>query len=178
MMEKQETQTSQPIVQPEPLKTLFSWESPARTFKKRDKEFFRTIASLLILVVLILFFAQQFMLILAILATAFVAYVLNTVPPEMVKHEITTQGVVTVGHNYEWKNLKYFYFSKKHSSTILNVGTKQNFPSLLMLLIEEKDKEKIKEMLSKYLLYKENVPPNWLDQASSWLSEKIPLESK
>lgn len=176
-MEKQE-EITKPIVQQESLKTLFSWESPSRTFKKRDREFFRTIASLLILVVLILFFAQQFMLILAILSTAFLAYVLNTVPPETIKHEITTQGVVTAGHNYEWKNLKHFYFSQKYASTILNVGTKQNFPSLLMLLIDEKDKENVKQILSKYLMFKENVTLGWLDKASSWLSEKIPLESK
>jgi hypothetical protein len=177
-MEKQENQPIQPPVQLEPLKTLLTWTSPARPFKKRDKEFFRTIASLLILVVIILFFAQQFMLILAVLATAFLAYVLNTVPPEMVEHQITTQGVVTAGHSYEWKNLKHFFFSKKHNSDILNVATKQNFPSLLMLLIEEKDKDQIKEMLTKYLLYKENITPNWLDQASAWLAEKIPLEKK
>lgn len=177
-MEKQENPTVQAVVQAEPLRTLLAWESPARTFKKRDKEFFRTIASLLILVVLILFFAQQFMLILAILATTFLAYVLNTVPPDMIKHEITTQGVTTAGHSYEWKNLKHFYFSKKYNSTILNVATKQNFPSLLMLLINETDKENIKSILSKYLLFKEKVTPNWLDFASNWLSEKIPLESK
>jgi hypothetical protein len=177
-MDKPENQPVQPPVQLEPLRTLLTWTSPARPFKKRDKEFFRTIASLLILVVIILFFAQQFMLILAVLATAFLAYVLNTVPPENVEHQITTQGVVTAGHNYEWKNLKHFFFSKKHNSDILNVATKQNFPSLLMLLIEEKDKDQIKEMLKKYLLFKENVAPNWLDTASNWLSDKIPMENK
>ena len=175
-MEKTENPASSVVVQPEPLKTLLEWSSPARTFKARDKEFFRTIFSLLILVVVILFFAQQFMLILAIVATAFLAYVLNTVPPEVIPHKITTQGVVTAGHGYEWKQLKNFFFSEKWGAKILNVDTVNKFPGRLMLLLGTQDQNQTKEILSKYLLFKESAPITWLDRASSWLSAKVPLE--
>ncbi len=175
-MEKNEIQEKPIVVQPEPLKTLLEWSSLARSFKTRDREFFRTIFSLLILVVVILFFAQQFMLILAIVATAFLAYVLNTVPPEMISHKITTQGVATAGHCYDWKQLKSFFFSEKWGAKILNIDTVNKFPGRLMLLLGTIDQNQVKEILSKYLLYKEQASITWLDRASNWLSAKVPLE--
>lgn len=175
-METNENEVKQVVVQQEPLKTLIEWDAPGRTFKKRDKEFFRTIFSLLILVVIILFFAQQFMLILAIVATAFLAYVLNTVPPEMVHHKITTQGVVTAEHTHTWKELKSFFFSEKYGAKILNVDTVNKFPGRLMLLLGSLDQAQVKDAMSKYLIYKEKAPVTWLDKATSWLSEKVPLE--
>jgi hypothetical protein len=175
-MEKTENEVKPVVVQQEPLRTLIEWDAMARTFKKRDKEFFRTIFSLLILVVIILFFAQQFMLILAIVATAFLAYVLNTVPPEMVHHKITTQGLVTAEHAHAWKELKSFFFSEKYGAKILNVDTVNKFPGRLMLLLGDQDQAQMKEIMSKYLLYKERAPVTWLDRASSWLSAKVPLE--
>lgn len=175
-MEKMEANAQPIVVQPEPLKTLLEWSSPARTFKARDKEFFRTIASLLILIVVILFFAQQFMLILAIVATAFLAYVLNTVPPDTISHKITTQGIVTAAHSHSWKELKNFFFSEKYGQKVLNIDTTAKFPGRLMLLLGSQDQNQIKEILSKYLLYKETPPITWLDRASAWLSEKVPLE--
>jgi hypothetical protein len=176
MMENIENSVKPVVVQQEPLRTLVEWDAMARTFKKRDKEFFRTIFSLLILVVIILFFAQQFMLILAIIATAFLAYVLNTVPPEMVHHKITTQGVVTAEHAHPWKELKSFFFSEKHGEKILNVDTVAKFPGRLMLLFRNQDQGQMKDIMSKYLLFKEQAPVMWLDRASSWLSAKVPLE--
>ncbi len=177
-MEKTENDVKPVVVQQEPLRTLVEWDAPARTFKARDKEFFRTIFSLLILVVIILFFAQQFMLILAIIATAFLAYVLNTVPPGMVHHKITTQGVVSAEHASQWKELKNFFFSEKYGQKILNIDTTSAFPGRLMLLLGDQDSENVKQILSKYLMYKEKAPVTWFDKATSWLSEKVPLEKK
>lgn len=177
-MEQTKNQTQPVVVQPEPLRTLIEWDAPARPFKARDREFFRTIASLLILIVVILFFAQQFMLILAIIATAFLAYVLNTVPPEMVNHKITTQGVSAGDHSYDWKQLKGFFFSEKHGAKILNVDTVNKFPGRLMLLLGNQSEDAVKQILSKYLIFRESVPLTWLDRASSWLSQKVPLEKR
>ncbi len=190
-MEKNNIEEKPIVIQPEQLRTLIEWDAPARPFKARDREFFRTIASLLILIAVILFFAQQFMLILAIIATAFLAYVLNTVPPGDVHHKITTQGITTQNapglglgvlasstYSYEWKKLKSFFFSEKHGAKILNVDTVNKFPGRLMLLLGLQNQDEVKQIISKYLLYKEQAPISWLDKASSWLSQKIPLENE
>ncbi|MFH1289766.1 MAG: hypothetical protein ABIH88_03565, partial [Patescibacteria group bacterium] len=61
------------------LKTLLSWKAPSRVFKRRDKDYFTTLGSIVFLVIIILFFLKEWFLILAIIAFAFVTYVLATV---------------------------------------------------------------------------------------------------
>lgn len=164
------------VVQQEPLKVLFTWTAPERVFKKRDPEFFRTIFTLLILIVIILLFAQMFILVLAIIATAFLAYALNTVPPQEVQHQITTQGIIIAGYTYEWKVMRGFFFTSKDDYVILNIDLLNKFPGRLLLIIQAKDKELITQILSHYISFQANMKETWLDQASRWLSEKVPLE--
>jgi len=155
---------------------LISWRSPSRPFKKREKEFFTTIGAIVFLLAVILVFIKEFLLIGAILALAFVAYVLATVPPEEVEHKITTHGLESAGHFYKWEELVSFWFWEKWGQPVLLVQTKLRFPGRLVLLIGGQDKEKIKDALLKYLNFKEKPEKNWMDDAAKWLAEKVPLE--
>src|SRR3989344_2709996 len=163
---------------PEQEETLLTWKSPSRPFKKREKEFFTTIAAIVFLLAVILVFVKEFLLIGAIIALSFVAYVLATIPPEVVEHRISTLGIDSVNHFYKWEELVSFWFSERWSQPILMVQTKLRFPGRLVILFEEKDKEKIKTELSKYLNFKEKPEKNWMDDVAKWLGEKVPLENK
>ncbi len=163
---------------PEQEETLLTWKSPSRPFKKREKEFFTTIAAIVFLLAVILVFVKEFLLIGAIVSLAFVAYVLATIPPEIVEHRITTLGIESAGHFYKWDQLIDFWFGKKWEQEILYIASKLKFPGRLVILIEEKEKEKIKTELSKYLTFKEKPVVSWMDNAGKWLGEKVPLENK
>ncbi|MFH0863754.1 MAG: hypothetical protein V1858_01530 [Candidatus Gottesmanbacteria bacterium] len=163
---------------PEQEQLLLSWKSPSRPFKKREKEFFRTIGAIVFLLAVILIFIKEFLLIGAIIALAFVAYVLATVPPEEVEHQITTNGIDSTGHFYKWEELINFWFGNKWGLPILYVQTKTRFPGRLVILTSGQDQTKIKEILIKYLTFKEKPEKNWMDDAAKWLGEKVPLESK
>src|SRR3989344_2790499 len=78
--------------EPKEIKTLLNWRSPSRPFKKRSRDYFTTIAAIVFLIGVILLFIKEFLLIGVILALMFVSYVLATVPPEEVEHEISTEG--------------------------------------------------------------------------------------
>jgi hypothetical protein len=162
---------------PPPAKDLLEWESPARPFKKRDREYFTTIGAIVFLLTIILFFLKEWLLIGAIIAFAFLAYVLASIPPEKVRHKITTRGIITAGKMYKWPTLSRFWFSKKWGSDILNIETLFTMPGRLALLLDGQSKEKVKSTVEKYLV-QDKPPATTLDKAGNWLTKKFPLEEK
>ncbi|MFH0942668.1 MAG: DUF5673 domain-containing protein [Candidatus Beckwithbacteria bacterium] len=169
-------------VKPEPekpveLKTLLKWEAAVRPFKKRDREYYTTIAAIVFLLAVILLFLKEWLLIAVLIALMFVAYVLATVTPEKTEHEITTSGVVTGDKIYPWKELKRFWFSEKWKEVILNIETNLKFPGRLMMLLGGADKNKVKELLQKQVQFEE-PEKTFMDRSAKWLSDKIPLEKE
>lgn len=160
---------------PPPAKDLLEWEAPARPFKKRDKEYFTTIGAIVFLLTIILFFLKEWLLIGAIIAFAFLAYVLASIPPEKVRHKITSRGIITAGRMYKWLTLSRFWFSEKWGSKILNIETLFTVPSRLALLLGDQDEKKVKEIIEKYLV-EDKPPATFLDKAGNWLVKKFPLE--
>ena len=71
---------------------MLSWEATVRPFKKRDREYYSTIAAIVFLLAVILLFLKEWLLIAVMVALMFVAYVLATVVPEKTTHEINTRG--------------------------------------------------------------------------------------
>src|SRR3989344_2899236 len=162
-------------VLPVELKTLLKWIAPVRPFKKRDREYYTTIAAIVFLLAVILLFLKEWLLIAVMVALMFVAYVLATVAPESVEHEINTRGIMTGGKLYKWEDMLRFWFTKKWSETILHLDTKLKFPGRLMLLLGDQDEAAVREIVGKRVQYE--VPEKtFMDRSAQWLSAKIPLE--
>ncbi len=153
---------------------FLSWSSPSRLFKKRDAEFYKTIGAIVFLLTIILIFASEFVLVLAMLSIVFLVYVLSTVPPENVEHRITNLGIESAGHYYRWEELMEFWFDRQWGQMLL-VLTPHIGPRIVILGNEEQ-KEKIRTLLAKHIPYREVPERTWMDNASSWLSQKVPLE--
>jgi hypothetical protein len=150
------------------------WKSPSRLFKKRDKEFFRNVGAIVFFILVILFFAKEFPLILAVLSITFLVYVFSTVPPEDIGHSLSTLGIETGGHFYKWDSLTEFWFETQWDQTMV-VVVPQTGPRIMMLL-GDIEKEKVKDVLGRFLRYREEPPKNLVDSAATWLSQKVPLE--
>jgi len=173
---KKRTLTTKPkAVKPVELKTLLKWQAPMRPFKKKDKEYFTTIAAIVFLLTVILLFLKEWLLIAVIIALMFVTYVLATVEPESVDHELTTRGVVTGGKLYKWEALRRFWFSKKWNDTLLHIDTNLQFPGRLMMLTGNQTEKKLKEVLQKKVQF-EQPEETFMDRSAQWLQEKVPLE--
>lgn len=155
---------------------LLDWEAPSRPFIRRSKEFYRTVGSIAFLFVVILFFIQEYLLIFAILSVLFVVYVLSTVPPDKVHNQITTLGISTADHFHKWDEMHAFWFDEKYGSRMVVVRLVMGFPTHLALLISPTQEAEIKRILSQKLPFQEKPERTFLDNAASWLSEKIPLE--
>lgn len=152
------------------VKTLYSWESAAHVFIPRGKKWITYVILLTGLIIVVLLFIREFFIIAPVLAIAFLAYVLASVPPVNIKHRITTQGVISDKHDYLWGEIYDFWFTEKHNHTILNMDLQSGFPSVAILIIDSKDKEKIKSILLRYLPFREEHQTGWLENLGDQLS--------
>lgn len=156
-------------------RTLHQWKAPARTFRKRSNEYFTTIGAIVLLVCIILLFIREFLLMMVVIAFSFLAYVLASVEPDDVEVSITSRGFRVDGKFYRWDVLGRYWFSKDADKDLLTVETFLNFPRQLIFVIDKKDQNKIRDLLSPYVLH-EKPEDSFVDKASSWLKEKMPLE--
>jgi len=157
-------------------RVLFSWEASARPFKKRNREFFTTVAIIVFLICLILIFAGQWFLVAAILSLTFLIYVLSTVSPETVKNEIKESGVKNAGNFYKWDDLSRFWFEDRYGERVLMIETNKGVFSLMALVLVGVDEEKIKKFLKDKIKFRAVVEKNSLDHASEWIGKRITFE--
>lgn len=158
-------------------KTLFEWTAPERAFKKRDKDFWITAVSILVLFSVVLAFIQEFYLIVALVSVLFLYYVLSTVPPQNIKYKITNRGVNFGDSKYSWKILLRFWFRKSLDTELLEFETNLRIPRQISLVINQADKDQIKQVVLKKLPLVESSP-NFVDKLSKWWVEKMPWEKR
>ncbi len=152
------------------VKSLFRWQSFSRPYTKRSAKWFIYTFLLVATILLILLFVREFFIIAPVLALAFVAYILATVPPELVENEITTQGINTANHSYLWDELDDFWIIEKDGFTVLYIDTLVRWPRRLIVLINTQDKEKVKEILARYIPYRQLPKTTWVDSFADTLS--------
>lgn len=151
-----------------------AWSSPSRLFKKRDREFFVNILAIVFLLSVILVFIREFVLIAAVLSIVFLIYVLSTVPPEEIKHRITSLGIESGGHFYRWEECADFWFEEQWGQHIMVLRLYMS-PRLTILLADQ-HREKIRDYIAKHIPFREEPDRTWVDNAARWITEKIPLE--
>lgn len=156
---------------------LFEWEAPERVYKTRDKDFWITSVAILVIVSVIFFLIKEFLLIMALGSVLFLFYAMSTVPPEKIKNKITNRGVYFGEAMYPWEQLVRFWFKKSLGIETVLFETNLRFPAQIALVVEEKDKEKIKDLVLKKIPLIESSP-NFVDKANKWFGERLPLENR
>jgi hypothetical protein len=150
------------------------WTAPSRLFKKRDKEFFTNIGAIVFLLIVILIFAREYMFILAVLSVVFFIYVMSTVPPEEIKNKITNLGLESAGHFYRWELLGDFWFEERWNQGFMVV--RPIYGAQIIILLGNVNKDKVKELIGDRIPFREEPQKNWVDNAATWLTKKVPLE--
>jgi len=160
---------------PIPEETVVEWKASSRPFKKRNRQFYTTVGLITILISAILFLAGQFLPIAVVIAVAFLGYVLSSVPPETIINKITTYGIRSDTDLYYWEELGRFWFETRYDQKMVHIETAR-FPGRIALLLENIPEQEMEEILSEVLL-KQKPVDTFIDIATRWLQEKIPLES-
>jgi len=151
-----------------------TWTSPSRLFKKRDKEYFTNIGAIVFLLAVILIIAKEFVLVAAVFSIVFLVYVLSTVPPEDISHRITNLGIESGEHFYRWDSLKECWYEEKWGQTLIMIQPLMG--SRIIILLGKDMKVEVRELITKHIPFREQPEKSWIENASTWLSEKIPLE--
>lgn len=161
-------------LKPQPEELFYEWQAPSRPFKKHNRNYYTTIAVIVLLISLILFFSGQFLPIAVVIAVAFLAYVLTAIPPQDILYQITSYGIRIEDKLYIWDVMGRFWYTEKYGQEILNVEVAQ-FPDRLTLVLSTADKTTITLILSEILLQQKPVPTLY-ERMAQWLQEKIPLD--
>lgn len=161
---------------PLPEEDVFTWKAPSRPFKKRNRQFYTTVAAIVFLISLILFFAGQFLPIAVVISVAFLGYVLSSVPPEDVEYRLTTYGVRVDNQLHYWEELGRYWFTTKYGQQLLHIETIR-FPYRLTLVTGDKTEAELSKILSEVLL-KEKPKATFYERAAEWLQEKVPLDTE
>ncbi|MBI3443128.1 hypothetical protein HY008_00465 [Candidatus Woesebacteria bacterium] len=159
------------VIRNEPEKGLVTWSAPARPFKRRDREFYVTIIAIAAIFGLVLFLVEGWLPVVLIISLVFLFYVMSTVEPEIIEYKITTKGVRVAGRRNDWPGMTRFWFMRRYNSELLIIET-YYFPGRIELVLLPDLKEKIKKVMSTYLLFEE-APASSLDKLANWFSKKF-----
>lgn len=161
---------------PTEVKTLLSWTGPSRPFSKKGKEYFINITLIVLAVNVILFLFSQYLLMLVVVALAFLAYAMATVPPHDYHYKITTEGILVEDYFFLWQELYDFYFRRQDKVDVLHVSTKTLYPPELVLVLGEMHIDHVKSILLPYLPFREYIKPTFVEKSGMWLEKNFPLD--
>lgn len=155
-----------------------SWEKTLTPTDKTiiSKRFIRPTIIIGIFVGVLLLIMQQFILMIAIGSFIFFLQALKKMVPENVRYEISNHGVMIGDEMYYWSKLRRFFYITVEGSEVLAIDTILGFPGRVYVHFDEKDKEKIKEILNRYLHYLENEPRTFMDDTYDRIMKKFNLE--
>ncbi|MBI3290153.1 hypothetical protein HYZ78_02045 [Candidatus Microgenomates bacterium] len=155
--------------------TLFSWRAPIRPFKARSSHFFWTAILVAILLSIIGFVIEGFMVVVLVWAVLFLVFVLSKVPPGETDYEITNKNIKIAGKKYALEEASRFWITERGGHKLLVFDIPFRFPGRLELVLSEVDIESLKDKLGKYVEYEEE-PPEFADRAARWFSKKLSLD--
>jgi len=153
---------------------LFSWVSPARTFKRRSRQYYVTALAIASIIGFILFIAEGAMPVILLAALIFLFYILNSVPPQEAEYKLTNLGVKIDTKRTEWEFFSRFWFNDRFDNRLLIL----DMPGVIgrmELIIDRKDENDIRKIVAKHLI-EEKAPPTFFDTIVNWFSSKMPAE--
>lgn len=168
--------------QPEPEYLFVEWLADSRISQKRSKEYYSSLAVIVLLLSLILFFANQVLLIFVLVSFLFVTYVLASVKPETVRNALTTYGVRYRDRLFYWEQLGRFWISEHRGQVQLHIEAPAPMLSNQIILLPSNaasptpvTMEDMVSIIGRYLPYEEPTPTQ-IDRWVNWIEEKFPLE--
>ena len=172
-METNESTNKEKILRPSI--TLFEWTAPERMFKKRNREFYRKIAVIIMFFALLLVMISDFTLVVVLGIVFFATYIFTSIPPKDVVHKITTNGInYASGFVYYWEDLINFYIENRDGINILQVNTRSAFPGRVFLILSNDiDVDKLTRTLNEYISINENPERNYYQEIMNKVSSKL-----
>lgn len=153
---------------------ILEWSAPLRVFKPLNRDNFKRLVVWCLLLGIVLIFFKEFVLALAVFSLLFFSYVMGTVPPQVIQHRISENGITTAGHTYLWRELRDFYFTEKLGQMILNVETSVR-PTRLSLILQSVERNQVEGILSRFVPHREESPRSFFEVVTEKAAEILNL---
>lgn len=156
-------------------KVLHSWETVTRTQApiKSAPKINRSFVIIGAVIALLLVAMKEFMLIAVVASIIFMRYVLSATPARSVRHTISNHGIDYSGQFYGWNALTKFFIKSIDGTDMLCVDTVDRLPGRLYLLLRSGDREKVKEIVGRYLTFLEEEPKTFADRIYDSATSRI-----
>lgn len=155
-----------------PVRDLFVWEAASHPLSQYPKGLFAFFGLVAVFVSVLFILFQEWLAVLVTWAAYFLFFALSRVTPQPVTHKITTQGIVSMNHSYLWEELGPFWFTVRAEEVILHLAHRGVFGQLV-ILVNPLDREKIRDILVKYLPFIEVPEKSVTDKLSDWLASVV-----
>lgn len=155
----------------------YTWTAPNRVVNEMSQKSAKTLIVIAVSVSLLFALMQEFLLIVVIASAGFLYYMLSKSPATEVKHEVSTHGLWYAGEQfYYWYDLKQFFFKGGGGTLFLCVDTVERLPGRIFLNINPADKDKLKDIFSKRILFLEEEPKGIIDKMYGSALSKFALD--
>lgn len=155
----------------------YSWKAPNRVTREIPQKAAKTLIVITISVSLLFALMQEFLLIIVIASAGFLYYMLSKSPAVEVEHEVSSQGLFYAKEQfYYWHELKQFFFKNYGDEVVLHVDTVERLPGRIFLNIMPADKDKLKDIFSKRLLFLEEEPKDLVNKIYGSAISKFALD--
>ncbi len=139
----------------EELGPIYSWNSPDRILVERSAFWYSVVSGVAVVSIGIALILGNLFFVVLIICFVFLVYVLNTTPPTIVTHTITSRGVKTGGEHCKWEDLQSFVVIKKNGEYLF-VLEKRDMAGRLSLIGGSGELNKIFDELIKNVDYGNN----------------------
>lgn len=168
---------------PEPEYLVLEWFADSRYVRPRTRQYYSSMLVLVILFSLLLFLANQIVLIALVLSFFFITVVLAQVKPETVHVQLTTYGVRYQDQLIFWDEISRFWIRDIHGFEQVHLEVPEKIFRQLILLPSNQSSpvqvtvDDIVELIGRVVPYQEPLP-NRFDLWVQWIERKFPLESE
>lgn len=168
---------------PEPEYLVLEWHADSRHVRPRTRQYYSSLLVLVVLFSLLLFVANQMVLIALLWTFFFINIVLTRVKPETVHVQVTTYGIRYQDQLIFWDEISRYWIRDIHGFQQIHLEVPEKIFRQLILLPSnttsaiQVDIQDVAELVGRVVPYQEPLPSRF-DNLVEWLEKKFPLESE
>lgn len=133
------------------IEALISWNAPTHFYKEKNSDWYWSVGIITLAIAAVCFIFSQIITGIFVIMAA-VALVLHaSKPPRVVKHEINDRGVAIDDVLYPFVSLDSFWVPHDEKVPKLLIKSRKTFMPLIVIIIDEVDPEKVREIMLKYI---------------------------
>lgn len=140
-----------------PLTTLYSWKAPERLFNPKSRIWYAGIAALAMLFIVYSALTANIVLIFMIIALVLVVFSMYSIKPHETTYRITSKGLNAFEALYTWRNISFFWVTKRGNNYLLNFDFKEKATDLynqrMIILVGEGELKTIVNLLVRHVDY-------------------------